>query len=60
MSELTDLENLDLLTAHFHEGCKLNCIQKLGLEEEHFVLHDGTGRSVTYYEPGGEIGRAHV
>jgi len=53
MSELTDLENLDLLTAHFHEGCKLNCIQKLGLEEEHFVLHDGTGRSVTYYEPGG-------
>lgn len=53
MSELTDLENLDLLTAHFHEGCKLNCIQKLGLEEEHFILHDSTGHSVTYYEPGG-------
>ena len=53
MSEQTDLENLDLLTGHFHEGCKLNCIQKLGLEEEHFIVHDDTGHSVTYYEPGG-------
>lgn len=53
MSEATDLGNLDLLTGHFDEGCKLNCVQKLGLEEEHFIIRDEDGRSLTYYEPGG-------
>lgn len=53
MSEYTDLENLDLLTAHFREGCKLNFVQKLGLEEEHFIVRDADGHSVTYYGPDG-------
>jgi glutamate--cysteine ligase len=53
MGEYTDLENLDLLISHFRDGCKLNFVQKLGLEEEHFVIRDATGHAVTYYEEDG-------
>ncbi|MGI6118733.1 MAG: glutamate-cysteine ligase family protein [Bilifractor sp.] len=53
MSEETDLKNKDLLIDHFREGCKLHCTQKLGLEEEHFIVHEDTRESVTYYEDHG-------
>ena len=49
---MSDIErrNLDILEQHFRDGCKLNCIQKLGVEIEHFIVHEDTGASVTYYE----------
>lgn len=46
-------QNLGKLIEHFRKGCKLNCIQKLGLEVEHFIVHADTKRTVTYYEEHG-------
>ncbi len=53
MSEWAMKKNLDILEQHFREGCKLNCVQKLGVEIEHFVVHKDTKASVTYYEERG-------
>lgn len=53
MSEWIVKKNLDILEQHFREGCKLNCVQKLGVEIEHFVVHKDTKASVTYYEERG-------
>ncbi len=53
MSEWIEKKNLDILEQHFQEGCKLNCVQKLGVEIEHFVVHKDTKASVTYYEERG-------
>lgn len=44
--------NKELLIRHFQDGCKLNCVQKLGLEVEHFIV-DKNGHAVSYY---GEAG----
>lgn len=38
-----------MLKDYFQEGCKLNCIQKLGLEVEHFIVDKETRESVSYY-----------
>ena len=46
-------KNLDILEQHFRDGCKPNCVQRLGVELEHIVLHRKTGLSLTYYEEGG-------
>lgn len=46
-------KNLRLLVEHFENGCKANCIQKLGVEIEHFIVEKKTGKSVSYY---GEYG----
>ena len=37
---MSDIErrNLDILEQHFRDGCKLNCIQKLGVEIQRDVL----------------------
>ena len=45
--------NIAELVDHFQKGCKKNCIQKLGLEVEHFLVRRGTRAAVTYYEPRG-------
>ena len=45
--------NIAVLTDHFQAGCKMNCIQKLGLEVEHFLVHKDSGRPVTYSEARG-------
>ena len=31
-------QNLEILEQYFRDGCKLNCVQKLGLEIEHFLV----------------------
>lgn len=46
-------ENLAGLIRYFEEGCKTDGIQKLGLEVEHFIVEHSTGKSVSYYGPGG-------
>ena len=58
---MSDIErrNLDILEQHFRDGCKLNCIQKLGVEIEHFIVHEDTGASVTYYEECGVVYLLH-
>ncbi|MGN0315571.1 MAG: glutamate-cysteine ligase family protein [Fusicatenibacter sp.] len=47
-SEL-EKKNLELLEQYFRDGCKWNCVQKLGVEIEHFVVDDRSGKSVPYY-----------
>lgn len=49
----TEHQNLEILEQYFRDGCKLNCIQKLGLEIEHFIVHEDTLEAVTYYEEHG-------
>ncbi len=46
-------KNLDLFVQYFQEGCKWNCIQKLGLEIEHFIVRQDSLKAVTYYETQG-------
>ena len=53
MNDSTESKNLILLEQHFRDGCKLNCIQKLGVEIEHFIVRADSGKSVTYYEEQG-------
>ena len=53
MNKDIEARNISMLTEHFLNGCKQNCIQKLGLEVEHFLIEKTSGRSVTYYEPHG-------
>ncbi|MBQ9062665.1 MAG: hypothetical protein IJ121_07605 [Eubacterium sp.] len=53
MNKDIEARNISMLTDHFLNGCKQNCIQKLGLEIEHFLIRKATGESVTYYEPHG-------
>ena len=53
MNKPTERENLDILEQHFRDGCKLNCVQKLGVEIEHFIVRSDSGESVTYYEEQG-------
>ena len=35
-------QNLEILEQYFRDGCKLNCVQKLGLEIEHFLVREDT------------------
>ena len=46
-------QNLEILEQHFRDGCKLNCVQKLGVEIEHIIVHRKTQEAVTYYEEHG-------
>lgn len=46
-------KNLALLTDHFYQGCKENCVQELGLEIEHFVVKKDSKKTVSYYEEHG-------
>lgn len=46
-------KNKALLESYFHEGCKKNCMQSLGLEIEHFIVRKDSLRTVSYYEKGG-------
>ena len=46
-------QNLKILEDYFRNGCKLNCIQKLGMEIEHIIVHKDTKKAVTYYESHG-------
>ncbi len=46
-------QNLKILEEHFRNGCKMNCIQKLGMEIEHIIVHKDTLEAVTYYEKHG-------
>lgn len=46
-------QNLEILEQHFRDGCKLNCVQKLGMEIEHIIVHRKTQEAVTYYEEHG-------
>lgn len=43
-------QNLEILEQHFRDGCKLNCVQKLGVEIEHIIVHRESQEAVTYYE----------
>jgi glutamate--cysteine ligase len=52
MDNYMEKKNLELLEQYFRDGCKLNCIQKLGVEIEHFIVHRD-GSSVSYYEDRG-------
>ena len=47
------LQNLEILEQHFRDGCKLNCVQKLGMEIEHIIVHRKTREAVTHYEEHG-------
>lgn len=49
----TEHQNLEILEQYFRDGCKLNCVQKLGLEIEHFIVRGDTLEAVTYYEEHG-------
>ncbi|MDD3339959.1 MAG: glutamate-cysteine ligase family protein [Lachnospiraceae bacterium] len=51
-NEIAD-DNLRLLTEHFEDGCKENCVQKLGVEIEHFIVDAQTRESISYYGPQG-------
>ncbi|MCI5699878.1 MAG: glutamate-cysteine ligase family protein [Lachnospiraceae bacterium] len=57
MSRSLEKTNLNLLVRHFEDGCKANCVQKLGVEIEHFIVEKKTGRSVSYY---GEHGVEYI
>ncbi len=50
-------KNHALLVSYFQQGCKSNCIQKLGVEIEHFIIRRDTKESVPYY---GERGVAAI
>ena len=50
---MTKQNNLEILEQYFRDGCKLNCVQKLGLEIEHFIVREDTLDAVTYYEDHG-------
>lgn len=50
-------KNLELLIEHFEDGCKANCVQKLGVEIEQFIVERATGKSVSYY---GETGVEYI
>lgn len=46
-------KNLAILEQHLRDGCKLHCVQKLGVEIEHIVVHRDTLEAVTYGEDKG-------
>lgn len=46
-------QNLELLEQYFRDGCKWNCLQKLGVELEHFVIDRKNQKNVSYYGPDG-------
>ena len=41
-------QNLEILEQYFRDGCKLNCVQKLGLEIEHFLVREDTLEAAAY------------
>ena len=49
----TENRNLEALEQYFRDGCKWNCVQKLGLEIEHLILREDSLEAVTYGEAGG-------
>ena len=57
MSDQFEEKNMKLLMEHFENGCKANCVQKLGVEIEHFIVEKKTGASVSYY---GEHGVEYI
>lgn len=50
MKKNYEQQNLELLEQHFRDGCKLNCVQKLGIEVEHIIVHRESREAVTYGE----------
>ena len=46
-------QNLEILEQYFRDGCKLNCVQKLGLEIEHFLVREVTLEAAAYSGPRG-------
>ncbi|MDD3278342.1 MAG: glutamate-cysteine ligase family protein [Lachnospiraceae bacterium] len=46
-------KNLDILEQHLRDGCKLHCIQKLGVEIEHILVDRQSREAVTYQEEKG-------
>lgn len=48
MSQNYKEQNLGLLEQYFRDGCKLNCVQKLGVEIEHIIVRRDTRETVTY------------
>ena len=50
-------KNLEILERNFQDGCKWNCVQKLGVEIEHLVVDNQSGESISYY---GEHGMGKI
>lgn len=46
-------KNLAILEQHLRDGCKLHCIQKLGVEIEHIIVRSDTQKAVSFEEPQG-------
>ena len=53
MNNQIEQQNLELLEQYFRDGCKWNCLQKLGVELEHFVIDRKNQKNVSYYGPDG-------
>ena len=47
-------QNLEILEQYFRDGCKLNCVQKLGLEIEHFLVREDTLEAAAYSGTAGD------
>ena len=53
MSREIKRQNIQRLEQYFHNGCKKDCRQKLGVELEHFIVEPKRQKNVPYSGAGG-------